>query len=1029
MRHALAFVCLLLSGAAGLICEVCWIRQSALIFGCTTYALSTTLALFFFGLAVGSYLFGRIAQRSRWPLWLYGSMEMGLAGLIVLSLPGFELAGHVYGLISQSQGWITATATDWPLLLVRVALVALLLVPPTVLMGGTLPLFCRHFTARGERVAWPVGGLYAINTLGAAAGCAAAGLVLIPVLGIRLTVLLAAALDFAAGAIVLTLRLPSIEAVSDRSPEVFAGRSTDQRTLAVLVFLIGFVALGNEVLWTRYLALLTRVTVLTYTVTLCAVLVGMVLGGLFAAWRFDRLVARGRVFGGLQVASALLVLTVMLLPPAFWHRMGSDVSTCFLLLLPPAVLAGASLPLAVRMVVDDPRRAGLGVGAILAINTLGGIAGSLTIGFVMLPVYGLMPSVLLTSGLSLAAGFAAWLRLDPTASIAPRIGTIAVCLAVWLAIPHAMRTRLPADFLADRDRLVDYREGLEANLAVVRARDGLVLELDRLPQGASVRTHQALAAHVPMLLHPEPKRILVVGVGAGQTAQRFLMYAIDRLDCVDIEPAVFDLISAHFDGQWLDDPRVRRVRGDGRNVLIRTGDQYDVISLELGQVFRPTVAGFYTADFYRRVRERLRPRGIVVQFVPIAFFPVEMFRSVVRTFADVFPECLLWYNTSELLLIGTPDRQFHLDRQRIERLLAGGPVHDDLRYSYWGGPDYRLNRLPVFLGGLLAGPRQVVELSAGGAILRDDRPVLDYVTADYRDAAGYQIPIAEQLQACHPSLHSALGIDLPASAHAASDRIRVRNLTDIVSRAYLRQAREAIRAGQPRAAHALLERALAENPESGPANLMMAQTLAHRGQLADAETHFKKTLEIRPDDLTARRDLADVLLRRGRPAEAVGHFEAVLNRRPEDATAHVRLAEAYEQSGQPAAALPHYRTAARLQPDLAEAIAGLAWALATALDPQSRRPEEALRLAERAAALAAKPSPRTLDALAAALAATGQFDQAARVAERAARQARGAKAEAIRARAEGYRKGQPFRQRPSENRAPPRWRDAVLNSE
>ena len=123
-----------------------------------------------------------------------------------------------------------------------------------------------------------------------------------------------------------------------------------------------------------------------------------------------------------------------------------------------------------------------------------------------------------------------------------------------------------------------------------------------------------------MLLHPDPKRVLLVGVGTGQTAARFLLYSIDHLECVDIEPTIFDFIRPHFDASWMEDPRVELIGADGRNYLRHTPSTYDVISLELGQLSRPGVASFYTADFYNQVQKRLRAGGFLVQFVPLVSF-------------------------------------------------------------------------------------------------------------------------------------------------------------------------------------------------------------------------------------------------------------------------------------------------------------------------------------------------------------------------------------------------------------------------
>ena len=183
-----------------------------------------------------------------------------------------------------------------------------------------------------------------------------------------------------------------------------------------------------------------------------------------------------------------------------------------------------------------------------------------------------------------------------------------------------------------------------------------------------------MAAHVPMLFHPDPKSVLVVGVGVGKTASRFLFYDVTRLDCVDIEPGLFDIVRMNFDSSWMNDRRVRLITEDGRNYINNSNSNYDVISIEVGQTFRPGISSFYTVDFYRHVRERLNRGGVVSQFIPINLINVAEFRSLVRTFLEVFPNSILWYNSAELLLIGSPSDRLILSSERLNSLSIDGPV-------------------------------------------------------------------------------------------------------------------------------------------------------------------------------------------------------------------------------------------------------------------------------------------------------------------------------------------------------------------
>jgi spermidine synthase len=915
MRIAVALMALFLSGFSGLLYEVCWLRQAALAFGSTTFAMGTVLAVFFLGIALGSYTFGRIAERTSRPLRLFALLEVGLGAFALCSPHAFDAADSLYGTVYRAAG-------DRFVLLMtaRVFLISAVLLPPTFLMGGTLPLFCRQYVIRASGIGASIGGLYGLNTLGAAAGCATAGLLLLPSLGLSNTIGVGAALNIVGGLVVASLRIDPLPPAPDVGSELDRAAVRRRTIVSSLFFLTGLVALGSEVLWTRFLALLVGNTVHTTTLILTVVLLGIVLGSLLAVSWVDRSESRGVLFGLLQIATGISVLALMLLPADLWRGFQDGIAVYALLLLPPAILSGASLPLAMRLVVDDAARAGSGVGRLLAINTLGGIVGSLGTAFLALPLLGLQATLLLLTGLSLAGGITAWLLLATGTPRALRGVAVAGTVAIWLFLPSMAGTRLPADFLTDPgDLLVDYREGRGSNLAVIRNEGTLHLEIDRWWQGQDRRNHQAVAAHVPMLLHPDPRSVLVVGAGTGQTPSRFLMYDVDRLDCMDIEPAVFDVIRDHFDSAWMLDPRVSLLHADGRDHLAHSAARYDVISLELGQVFRPGAALLYTADFYQRARKRLEPDGLLVQFVPLSFLTVDQFRGVVRSFQRAFPQSLLWYNTSELLLIGINGERLELAHARLELLSADPRIHLDLSYSHWGGPDLRLHRPTVFLASFLVGPDGLATLAAGAPLYRDDHPVLDYATYRVEATQTNEIPIARELREHLEPVAELLDGSVSAVDAAAIREIREQNLADIAASALARKAEVLIRSGEKAHGVELLAEALARNPGNFAAQRTMAEVHMQEGRPEEARAHFAEAVRIREDDVQARRGLATALHRLGHLSEAIRDYRVALALRPDDAEAHNNLGAALAQRGDLRRALEHFETALSLQPDYADA--------------------------------------------------------------------------------------------------------------
>ena len=912
-QRAIALSCFFLSGFSGLVYEVAWIRKASLVFGATTFAVSTVLAVFFLGLACGSYLFGRIGQRIARPLRLYALIEIGL-GLLALASPhAFDLVDALYGVLYRSTANHTA-----PLFLVRVLLVGLVVFPPTFLMGGTLPLFCRQYVVDQGHITRSIGALYGVNTLGAALGCVAAGLVLLPTLGLQQTVQLGAGLTILCGIAVGALPLARQTVPASPHPTTAVTDDRSPRVIPVLFFAVGFAALGGEVLWTRYLGLLVNNTVYTYTMTLTAVLIGIALGSLLAARFFNQSSQRARFFGALQVLSGLSVLILMVQPPDFWRAIG-DLWVYGVLILPPAVLSGASFPLAVRLVVGEVAKATAGTGRMAALNTLGGVLGSLLVGFACLPFWGLEKSLLLVTGVSLATGCVAWIALDRAGSLLFRSTAVGLAVLVWLAIPRLWGTRIPADFLGDRDSLVAFREGFGSNLAISQSNDVLRLEIDRWWQGDSRKTHQVLAAHIPMLLHPDPQRVLVVGVGTGQTASRFLMYDIDHLAGVDIEPTIFDFIRPHFDARWMADERVALISADGGNYLRHADAQYDVISLEVGQLHRPGVAFFYTADFYHRARQRLRAGGLLSQFVPLSFLTPAQLHSTLQSFLDAFPQSVLWYNTAELLLIGVRDNSFEFDANSLDRLSSNPQVYRDLAVSYWGGPDHFLHHPRVFLAGFLMGPNGLAKLAAGAPLYRDDRPVLDYA-AGQAFVGGRETQHLDALRA-HLEPVERLG-QFDFSADADIDKIRTRNLAAIAVGDLIKQVYDSDLSEEGVVQR--LEKALRLHPDHFEANLRLAQILTRQRRYEEARDYYAEAVRINALDFLAQQGLGLVLHRLGRSAEAIPHYRQALRLRPDHAETHHNLGVALGQQGDFSLAQHHLQEALRLRPGYADAQRNLA---------------------------------------------------------------------------------------------------------
>ncbi|NOS89059.1 MAG: fused MFS/spermidine synthase [Methylococcaceae bacterium] len=775
-----------LSGAAGLVYEMAWIRQASFVFGSSALALSTVLAVFFLGLSIGSWAFGRLGVAIRRPLLVCAGLEFLLA-LNALSSPAlFAWADAVYGELYQRQ------LSPMVLLLLRGGLVSLLLLPPTVLMGGTLPLFCRQLIQETRLISVKLSVLYGTNTLGAACGCAVTGFVLLPMLGLRRTLYVLAAMNVLAGVGFCWAAYSkpcwlSSSAPSKTEPDV----ATDYKRflyVGVLFFMIGAAALAYELVWARFLTLFIRHSVYTYALTLSVVLVGMAVGSFGLGLGFTRLAEqranpRGLLmwFFSLQVLSGVVLVGLTHLPAGFWqHLQQSGVWHIVLLMMPSAIISGACFPLLNQLASNDAALAAKHVGFMGGINIVGCVLGSLLTGFYLLPQWGLDASIYALTAWTLAAALLA-LWVMPTTYSQPKpwlawsgLGMAGAVLGyLWVFAP----VRIPQDYMRPTETVLDFAEGYNSNLAVVQRNDEKVLLIDRLWQGVASRNYQVMVAHIPMLHFPEAQSVLVVGLGAGNTASRFLDYPISQLDIVDIEPRLFAFTKKHFPSAWMADKRVTFMAEDGRNYVRHTASQYDFISVEIGQLDRPGVGVFYTEQFYQEAKAKLSAEGMVCQFVPLSFLRPEEFASILSTFLAVFPKAQLWYNTNELLLMGFKQDIKPLSPERFAQVTTTAPINSDFELYYWGGFRYKLNQLSNFMGNFLASGDELRALAASAAatVYSDDKLQLAYSASVYKRGdkrASMIVPLLQQ----HLTPIAAALTDGAADANTLDNAAAVRDL-------------------------------------------------------------------------------------------------------------------------------------------------------------------------------------------------------------------------------------------------------------
>ena len=667
-----------LSGFAGLLYEVLFSKSLAVTFGSTAVASTTVLATYMGGMALGAYVGGSLGSRRSDPVRLYALCEMGI-GLWCASSPWLVKA-------TQTIYVRLASGTDPSapsLVVLQVALGSLVLLPPTILMGMTMPLLAKHFEGREGRLGRAVGLLYASNTLGAALGALLTGYVILPTLGIFRTTLLAVGANLTVALIALRLQglLPS--GPLPMAPPQKSGPR--QRTLGIVAVIIlgvgGVVSLALENVYIHLLAVVAGSSAFAFSLMLFSFLVGLGAGAsiarrwlvgptpapLLVAWA--ELALAGAVLAGVFVWNALPSyfggFEDYPLTRTFGQREFVRGLVCFLAMVPPAFCIGAIFTLAMECVgqahPDDRVRA---MGRAAAINTAGNIVGAMVGGFVLLPYLGSLRALKLLGATAMVL------------SILPAITLGRSRFFHWAALAIvALLLLQPSSFdftaLASGTNVyfsrqaygsvIDHAESMDGGLTTVAESEtpsGRVLTLltngkfqgDNSPEVGA----QFGFALAPMLHTAKRGAALNIGLGTGTTARALHAAGFRTLDIVDLSPDIIHLTDKYFhdvNQGVLREPNVNVFVTDGRNFITIQDRRYDVISIELTSIWFAGAASLYNREFYQLVRERLTDDGVLSQWIQLHRLYPEHLVSIIATLRAEFPKVYLYFIHSQGVLV------------------------------------------------------------------------------------------------------------------------------------------------------------------------------------------------------------------------------------------------------------------------------------------------------------------------------------------------------------------------------------------
>ncbi len=888
-----------LSGMAGLMYELSWIRESALIFGATLPALTTVTALFFGGMALGNRVQSR--KSANYSGALLGKIELSVAISGVLSIFLMALFRNITPSIYPS-----FHDSELLLTLYRILAIALTIGIPTFFIGMTFPVMMA-ITPTEEGDEGKIAGLVnGFNALGAVIGTLLTGFVLIPHLGMTGTILVAAAIN----AIVGVRFLRSSITVTRATKEV-ASSEIKLFPALPLFFTLGFCGMAGQILWSRFLALIIHNTVYTYTITITAVISGISLGSLISAKLSSKERDFSKLFGILTVVNLTSFIAAIYLPAFIWLTIGSihsELLKMFIIaaiLFVPSLFSGAAFPVALKMIGGGSEVRGRIAGLLSASNTFGSILGSFLAGFFLLPWIGISGTAAVTAGLLLATIIVAFLQAKRMRATWMLIAIPVIVLAIFFRSPK----EFVKDFVVTPNERVEYiKEGIMATVSVATNSVFKTMKIDQLWQGESRKTRQIMAAHLPMLLAKNPKKALVIGVGAGETARRFTLYKIDSLDLIDLEPAVFTAAEKYFDGGWMNQPGVKKIVTDGRSYIMNANKSYDVISIEIGQVFRPHAAGFYSKEFYQGVEKRLTSTGVVGQFIPIAAFSEQTFKRVIASFIEVFPHSQLWFNSSEFVLLGFKGKEPTLFNKTVmHELNPGTPIFTDLAFNYWGGELYNLNQKNVLAAGFLMKGEDLSRLTSGAKSYSDKRPELEYVTAAVQENPPFLSNLMPFLSPVEQIIPGVSMVDI-----RTIEEIRRINLDNILTD-------ELLLLYQSSGSVEFLQKALEYNPKNIRANRMIAEYYYKTAEYDSAEKHLIQAFAQDPGSTDAGYQIAVIRLKKKDVQGAIEVLYEILSDDPQDEKANALMGVTLTQIGNFKIAEHHLSIAIERNPSNREA--------------------------------------------------------------------------------------------------------------
>lgn len=755
----------LLSGMASLMYQIVWFKELSYFMGNSTYAQSVVIAAFMGGLAIGSWWFGKKADKSSSPLKLFALLELGIGVYCFIYPYIFDIAESLLFSITSGMG---STSDSGSVLLLKFIFGGVILLIPTTLMGGTLPLLVRHFTAYLKELGRNISFFYFINSLGAMFGVILAGFYLVEYIGLRNTVYMGATLEILVGLTAFIISRNKVASITEADERTIEEKSNPQslKWLVLVAGLSGFTAMIYEVVWVRMLIPILGSTTYSFSLMLAAFIGGIALGSLVIFVFIQKIKNIPLLVGILQfILVAFIFFTIPVygkLPFTFWKAtetishapeayssfMRMQFMVVYGLMVVPTFIMGITLPLINRMYIQSGAHIGRGIGSIFAVNTLGTVLGSLGVSLLFIPVFGIIHSFEFALGINFILGI--WILLKYRLL---KKGPVYVSVALtvfsfiyfystfdettWVKSVMTSdltrkinRQRPPETFEAfiggerSKEKILFYKEGVGGTIAVGQKGQEIALFTNGKGDANSVGDlpTQMSLAHIPMILHPDPENVFVIGFGAGTTIGNVLLH--DEVKQAEVAEISKDVVvaSKYFEEvnqKPLEDKRLTVIYDDGVSALRLSDRKYDVIISQPSNPWSAGVGNLFTSEFFKDCKGKLKPGGIVAQWLNLYEMDDASMKLILRTIEQEFKNISVWQiGVSDVVLLCS-DVPFDNDLKRMEAEFE--KIAEPLRKIH-------IKSFPTFLSQQFAGSKQVFSSYAGqGTLNTEDHPLLEYM--------------------------------------------------------------------------------------------------------------------------------------------------------------------------------------------------------------------------------------------------------------------------------------------------------------